>query len=46
MIDIAALLLFSALVVYTIFRATKLDKLLPWFTSDSEQQSHESKQDI
>lgn len=46
MIDITSLLLFSGLIVYTIFRAIKLDKLLPWFSSDSEQQPEQSKQAI
>ncbi len=37
MIDALSILLFSALIVYTVFRAVKLDKTLPWFTSEDEQ---------
>jgi len=36
MIDNLALLLFGTLILYTVFRAIKLDKLLPWFSADSE----------
>lgn len=46
MIDTASLLLFSAMVVYTTFRAVKLDKLLPWFSRNSEQEAQESKQTL
>jgi hypothetical protein len=35
MIDVLAIFLFSLLIVYTVFRAIKLDKLIPWF-SDNE----------
>lgn len=46
MIDIAAILLFSGLIVYTVFRAIKLDKVLPWFSASGEQpQPQASKQD-
>ena len=45
MIDIAAILLFSGLIVYTVFRAIKLDKLLPWFSSGGRQLPQASKQD-
>ena len=37
MIDTAAILLFSSLVVYTVIRAIKFDKLLPWFSKDAPQ---------
>jgi uncharacterized paraquat-inducible protein A len=36
MIDNVALLLFGLLILYTVFRAIKLDKLLPWFAAVSE----------
>jgi uncharacterized paraquat-inducible protein A len=45
MIDNAAILLFSTLIIYTVIRAIKLDKLLPWFSKD-EQQSPPSKKNI
>ncbi|WP_306391387.1 hypothetical protein [Telluria beijingensis] len=35
MIDNAALLLFGLLIVYTVFRAIKLDRQIPWFSKDS-----------
>lgn len=41
MIDNAAILLFSGLIVYTVFRAIKLDKLIPWFSPDSERELQE-----
>jgi hypothetical protein len=31
MIDNAAILIFSSLIVYTVIRAIKADKLMPWF---------------
>jgi uncharacterized paraquat-inducible protein A len=37
MIDNASLLLFGLLVVYTVFRAIKLDKLIPWFSAETKQ---------
>lgn len=37
MIDNAAILLFSTLIVYTVIRAIQLDKLLPWFSKDEQQ---------
>lgn len=43
MIDNAALLLFGLLIVYTVFRAIKLDKLMPWFSADSEPPKEQSK---
>ena len=46
MIDIAAILVFSSLIVYTVFRAVKLDKLLPWFSAEEQQEPPQSKQDI
>lgn len=39
MIDNAAILLFSTLIVYTVIRAIKLDKLIPWFSDREPQQS-------
>ena len=36
MIDNLAILLFSVLIVYTIFRAIRLDKILPWFSGLEE----------
>jgi hypothetical protein len=44
MIDIAAILLFSSLIVYTVFRAIKLDKLLPWFSANSDEQVQQLQQ--
>lgn len=38
MIDNIAVLLFSTLIVYVVFRAIKLDKLIPWFSTNSEEQ--------
>jgi hypothetical protein len=37
MIDNAAILLFSTLILYTVIRAVKLDKVLPWFSKDEQQ---------
>ena len=37
MIDNAALLLFGSLIIYTVFRAIKLDKLIPWFSDGNKQ---------
>lgn len=37
MIDNVAILMFSSLIVYTVFRAVKLDKLLPWFSGEDAQ---------
>jgi hypothetical protein len=34
MIDTVAILLFSSLILYTVIRAIKLDKLLPWFSTE------------
>lgn len=36
MIDSLALLIFGLAIVYTVFRAIKLDQKMPWFTKDSE----------
>jgi hypothetical protein len=44
MIDIVAILLFSSLIVYTVFRAIKLDKLLPWFSANSDEQVQQLQQ--
>jgi len=38
MIDNIAVLVFSSLIVYVVFRAIKLDKLISWFSIDSEQE--------
>jgi hypothetical protein len=46
MIDNAALLIFSSLIVYTVIRAIKLDKLIPWFSDKDQQQSPPSKKGI
>lgn len=35
MIDNASILVFGLLVVYIVFRAIKLDKLIPWFSADT-----------
>ena len=43
MIDNAAILLFGTLVVYTVFRAIKLYRLLPWFSKDEQQPPPPSK---
>jgi uncharacterized paraquat-inducible protein A len=43
MIDNAAILLFGTLVVYTVLRAIKLDRLLPWFSKDEQQPPPPSK---
>jgi hypothetical protein len=37
MIDTAAILLFSSLILYTVIRAIKLDKLLSWFSREDQQ---------
>lgn len=34
MIDVAAVLIFGLLIIYTVFRAVKLDKVIPWFRVD------------
>lgn len=36
MIDNASLLVFGLAILYTVFRAVRLDKLIPWFAPDSE----------
>ena len=36
MIDNAAIFLFSSLIIYTVFRAVKLDRMLPWFSNRKE----------
>jgi hypothetical protein len=38
MIDNASLLVFGLAILYTVFRALRLDKLIPWFAPDSEAQ--------
>lgn len=46
MIDNAAIFLFSSLIVYTVFRAIKLDSLLPWFSGREQAQPPQSTQDL
>jgi uncharacterized paraquat-inducible protein A len=46
MIDNMAILLFSSLIVYTVVRAIKLDKMLAWFSKDEQQAPSPSKQAI
>jgi hypothetical protein len=46
MIDTAAILLFSTLMVYTVLRAIKLDKLLPWFSREDQQPPPPAKKKI
>jgi hypothetical protein len=46
MIDTATILIFSTLIVYTVVRAIKLDKLLPWFSDQDEQGLPPSKKDV
>ena len=36
MVDNVSLLLFGLLVVYTVFRAIKLDGLIPWFSAETK----------
>jgi len=36
MIDNLALLIFGSLIVYTVFRAVKLDAIIPWFSTKSK----------
>lgn len=35
MIDNAALVVFGLLVIYTVFRAIKLDRVIPWFSAET-----------
>lgn len=37
MIDNISLLVFGLLVVYTVFRAIKLDRVIPWFSAETKQ---------
>jgi uncharacterized paraquat-inducible protein A len=37
MIDTAAILLFSTLIIYTVIRAIQLDKVLSWFSREEQQ---------
>lgn len=47
MIDIVAILMFSSLIVYTVFRAIKLDRLLPWFSAkDARQQLERTAENV
>lgn len=36
MIDNFAIVLFSSIIVYIVLRAVKLDKVIPWFSSKTE----------
>lgn len=45
MIDNIVVLLFSLAIVYTVFRAVKLDKKLPWFSENIEQQAKQLRLD-
>ncbi len=38
MIDNFAIFLFSVLIVYTVFRAIRLDSIIPWFKADDQQE--------
>jgi hypothetical protein len=46
MIDTAAILLFSTLIIYTVIRAIKLDKLLPWFSREEQQPPPPAKKNV
>jgi uncharacterized paraquat-inducible protein A len=46
MIDNIAIIVFSSLIVYTVYRAVKLDKLLLWFSTEEQQPPPSSKQDV
>lgn len=46
MVDNVAILVFSTLIVYTVFRAIKLDKLLPWFSANEQRVLNEPKKGI
>jgi uncharacterized paraquat-inducible protein A len=43
MIDNVSLLVFGLLVIYTVFRAIKLDKLIPWFAAETKRFQTQSK---
>jgi len=42
MIDNLALLIFGSLVFYTVLRAVKLDKQIPWFSDGTEKKESSS----
>jgi hypothetical protein len=44
MIDNLALFLFGLLILYTVFRAIKLDRLIPWFSASEPPQQPTGKQ--
>lgn len=46
MIDNIAVLIFSTLIVYVVFRAIKLDKLIPWFSTNSEEQLRQRQREL
>lgn len=46
MIDIFATFVFSSLVVFTVFRAIKLDRKIPWFSIGEELLVKKNKDDI
>ena len=46
MIDTAAILLFSTLIIYTVIRAIKLDKVLPWFSREEQQLPPPAKKNV
>jgi hypothetical protein len=43
MIDNVSLLLFGLLIIYTVFRAIKLDQLIPWFSAETKRLQKQSK---
>lgn len=45
MTDNIAILIFSTAIVYTVFRAVKLDRILPWFSANIEEQFQQLKLD-
>lgn len=36
MIDNVAILVFSTLIIFTVYRAIRLDRRIPWFSADSD----------
>jgi uncharacterized paraquat-inducible protein A len=46
MIDNIAIIVFSSLIVYTVYRAVKLDNLLLWFSTEEQQPPPSSKQNV
>lgn len=41
MIDNIAVFIFSLAIVFTVFRAIRLDKKLPWFSANIEQEARQ-----